>query len=90
MDYFIDRYCPDPAARYGASPLEQLSDLPPTLLITAQDDILADQQTDLARRFGAEQLVYPGARHIFLSRPDGAPFRARALTDIPAWLDKPV
>lgn len=90
MDYFIDRYCPDPAARYGASPLEQLSGLPPTLLITAQDDILADQQTDLARRFGAEQLVYPGARHIFLSRPDGAPFRARALLDIPAWLDKPV
>lgn len=88
MDYFIDRYCPDPAARYGASPLEQLSGLPPTLLITAQDDILADQQTDLARRFGAEQRVYPGARHIFLSRPDGTPFRARALLDIPAWLDK--
>ena len=88
MDYFIDRYCPDPAARYGASPLERLSGLPPTLLITAQDDILADQQTDLARRFGAEQRVYPGARHIFLSRPDGAPFRARALADIAAWLDK--
>ena len=58
------------------------------ILITAQDDILADQQTDLARRFGAEQLIYPGARHIFLSRPDGAPFRTRALIDIPTWLDK--
>ena len=86
MDHFIERYCPDPAARYGASPLEQLSALPPTLLITAQDDILADQQADLARRLGARQLVYPGAHHIFLSRPEGAAFRARALADAAAWL----
>lgn len=86
MDYFIERYCPDPATRLAASPLHQLDRLPPTLLITAQDDILADQQTDLARALGARQITYPAARHIFLSRPEGAPFRQRALRDLAAWL----
>lgn len=86
MDYFYDAYCPDRAQRYGASPLEQLERIPPTLLITAADDILADQQTDFARRFGARQLIYEGAGHIFLSRPEGAAFRARALRDAAAWL----
>ena len=86
MDYFYDAYCPNLAERYGASPLEQLEAIPPTLLITATDDILADQQTDFARRFGARQLLYHGAHHIFLSRPDGAPFRQRALDDLAEWL----
>ena len=89
MDYFLDRYCPDLETRLAASPLHQLDRLPPTLLRTAQDDILADQQTDLARRLGAEQIVYPAARHIFLSRPEGAPFRARALADLAAWFAHP-
>ncbi len=82
MDYFYDAYCPDTTLRYGASPLEQLEAIPPTLLITATDDILADQQTDFARRFGAQQLRYEGAKHIFLSRDDGIEYRARALKDI--------
>lgn len=86
MDYFYDAYCPDRAQRYGASPLEQLERIPPTLLITAAEDILADQQTDFARRFGARQVIYEGARHIFLSRPEGAAFRVRALQDAAAWL----
>ena len=85
MDHFIARYCPDLPTRYAASPLEQLDRLPPTLLLTAEDDILADQQTALAARFGAEQIRYPGARHIFLSRPEGAPHRARALADLARW-----
>ncbi len=86
MDYFYDAYCPDRALRYGASPLEQLERIPPTLLLTASDDILADQQTEFARRFGARQEIYEGACHIFLSRPEGAPFRERALRDAAAWL----
>ena len=86
MDYFYDAYCPDKEARYGASPLEQLSLSPPTLLITAADDILADQQTEFARRFNAQQLIYEGAGHIFLSRAEGAAFRARALEDAAAFL----
>ncbi len=86
MDYFYDAYCPDKTLRYGASPLEQLQAIPPTLLITATDDILADQQTEFAHRFGATQLCYEGAHHIFLSREDGASYRARALTDIVAFL----
>ena len=86
MDYFYDAYCPDKEARYGASPLEQLSLIPPTLLITAADDILADQQTEFARRFNAQQLIYEGAGHIFLSRAEGAAFRARALEDAAAFL----
>ncbi len=85
MDYFYDAYCPDHTLRYGASPLEQLERVPPTLLITATDDILADQQDEFARRFGVKQLRYEGAHHIFLSRADGAEFRARALADATAW-----
>jgi acetyl esterase len=86
MDYFYDAYCPDKEARYGASPLEQLSLIPPTLLITAADDILADQQIEFARRFNAQQLIYEGAGHIFLSRAEGTAFRARALEDAAAFL----
>lgn len=89
MDYFYDAYCPDRELRYGASPLEQLSAVPPTLLITAKDDILADQQTEFARRFGTQQQVYEGAGHIFLSRAEGAAFRARALDDAAAFLAEP-
>lgn len=90
MDYFYDAYCPDQTLRYGASPLEQLSFIPPTLLITAKEDILADQQNDFARRFGARQIVYEGAEHIFLSRAEGATFRARALDDAAAFLEETV
>ena len=86
MDYFYDAYCPNQADRYGASPLEQLERIPPTLLITATEDILADQQTAFASRFGAKQLLYQGAHHIFLSRAEGAAFRARALEDVRAFL----
>ena len=86
MDYFYDAYCPDHEMRLAASPLEQLSFIPPTLLITAQNDILADQQHAFAYRFGARQIVYEGASHIFLSRADGVEFRARALEDIAAFL----
>lgn len=86
MDYFYDAYCPDKEMRLAASPLEQLSYIPPTLLITAQDDILADQQNAFAYRFGAKQITYENAGHIFLSKPEGAAFRARALEDIAAFL----
>ncbi len=86
MDYFYDAYCPDKTLRYGASPLEQLDAIPPTLMITATEDILADQQNDFARRFGAKQLHYAGAKHIFLSREEGKAYRAQTLTDICAFL----
>lgn len=86
MDYFYDAYCPEKALRAGASPLEQLESIPPTLLITAQEDILADQQNAFAYRFGARQIVYEGAGHIFLSRAEGAAYRARALEDVADFL----
>jgi acetyl esterase len=86
MDYFYDAYCPNHADRLGASPLEQLESIPPTLLITAANDILADQQTDFAHRFGAQQIIYDGASHIFLSREDGILYRQRALQDATRWL----
>lgn len=86
MDYFYDAYCPDHDQRLGASPLEQLETIPPTLLITAADDILADQQNAFAYRFGAQQITYEGAGHIFLSRAEGAAFRARALEDAATFL----
>ncbi len=86
MDYFYDAYCPNHENRLGASPLEQLEAIPPTLLITAQNDILADQQTAFAQRFQAQQIVYEGATHIFLSREDGLVYRQRALEDAQRWL----
>ncbi|MEG1552092.1 MAG: alpha/beta hydrolase fold domain-containing protein [Kiritimatiellia bacterium] len=86
MDYFCDAYCPDHALRLQASPLETLTALPPTLLITATNDILADQQEAFAKKFHATQLRYEGATHIFLSRPEGAKYRTRALRDITDWL----
>jgi acetyl esterase len=86
MDYFYDAYCPNVEMRYAASPLEQLEIVPQTLLITAANDILADQQTEFARRFGAKQIVYEGAGHIFLSRAEGAAYRAKALEDTAAFL----
>ncbi len=86
MDYFYDAYCPEQSLRYAASPLEQLSALPPTLLITAAKDILADQQCDLAARFPLTHKVYTEAMHIFLSRKEGAEHRAQALKDICAFL----
>jgi acetyl esterase len=89
MDYFYDAYCPNKEMRMAASPLEQLERIPQTLLITASDDILADQQAAFAYRFGAQQIVYEGAGHIFLSRAEGAAFRARALDDAATFLAAP-
>lgn len=86
MDYFYDAYCPDKTLRAAASPLETLTAIPPTLLITAEEDILADQQTAFADKFGAEQHRYPGAGHIFLSRAEGAAYRAQALREITDYL----
>lgn len=83
MDYFIKAHCPNAELLQVASPLESLERIPEkTLLITAKDDILADQQTAFAQRFGATQIVYDGAEHVFLSRADGAEFRSRALRDL--------
>lgn len=88
MEYFYKAYCPDTEKRRAHSPLEVLSEIPPTLLVTAADDVLADQQTAFAKKFSAEQVVYEGAKHVFLSRPDGAEFRSRALRDIAAFFGK--
>lgn len=82
MDFFCKAYCPDTESRRELSPLEVLEEIPPTLLIAAEDDILADQQTAFAKKFNAEQIVYHSAKHIFLSRADGAEFRSRALRDL--------
>ena len=82
MDFFVKAYCPNPDARRELSPLEILNEIPPALFITAKDDILADQQTAFAQKFGAAQIVYENAKHVFLSRADGAEFRSRALADI--------
>ena len=82
MDYFYDAYCPNQEDRLGASPLEQLENIPPTLMITAGEDILADQQHAFAQRFSVSQKVYPTAHHIFLSREEGREHRAQALKDI--------
>lgn len=86
MEYFFKAYCPEESEREDNSPLSRLTAMPPTLLVTAGEDILADQQTALAKRFDLEQKVYTEAKHVFLSRPDGAEYRAQALADISNFL----
>lgn len=72
---------------------ERLASLPPTLLIAAEHDILADQGEDLIekmKRAGAkaERKVYPGTVHLFIT-VDGQPTAFRtAVTDAAAFLGK--
>lgn len=59
MEWFWDSYTTDPAERSNiyASPLkasiEELRGLPPTLVITAENDVLRDEGEELARKLDA-------------------------------------
>jgi acetyl esterase len=76
MQWFIERYLPDPAQRNHpqASPLTapDLSGLPPTLILTAQFDPLRDEGEEYAARLRAaevitEEMRIPGVIHGFAS-----------------------
>lgn len=66
-----------------------LEKLPPTTLITADQDILADQQNNLAQDLTALNIQvvqhhYPDAHHVFLARPQEHHFALQAFDDLAA------
>ena len=78
MEWFIDHYTPDKAARgdWRASPLraKSLANLPPALVITAGYDVLRDEGRAYAWRLQKEGTVtdlveFGGMLHGFLSSP---------------------
>lgn len=89
MEAFNDAYAPAPLRR--ASPhlsplraLDALPRLPPTLLIAAECDILADQgkafvETLQAKGHPIRRTVIPGSVHLFITVPGQPKARAKAL-----------
>lgn len=81
----------DSASREGYDPLKRLSTdkskLPPTLIISAERDILLDQARSLAGALAAtgtdvRHEVYRGAVHLFITVPGQPAARARAVNSL--------
>jgi acetyl esterase len=75
-----------------ATPLHvtELSGLPRTLVLLAEEDVLHDEGEDYARRLGeagipTQLLRYAGQRHGFVGLKPTAPYK-QAIADIAAWL----
>ncbi|MFN7164809.1 MAG: alpha/beta hydrolase [Hyphomonas sp.] len=76
---------------YARPLLAELHDLPPVHLCIAECDILADHNTELARRLEAagvdvSSIVYPGATHSFLEAVSISDCADRAIQDAADWL----
>ena len=88
MIWFWDHYLPDPAARTAAavSPLraESLAGLPPTVLITAEHDVLREEGEAYAARLEAEGVAvtrrrFDGQMHGFFTMVNLLPGSADAI-----------
>ncbi|WP_306120737.1 MULTISPECIES: alpha/beta hydrolase [unclassified Roseitalea] len=97
MAYFWDNYCPESAARADplASPLRastaMLAPLPRVHLTIAAQDVLVDENKDMARRLECAgvtvtSLVYAEAAHGFLEAVDHSPVADRAVGEGAMWL----
>jgi acetyl esterase len=82
-DYLAGR----PSTPY-ASPLavDDLSHLPPALVLGAGADELLPDAREYAERLGAAYLEYAGAPHAFLNFPDTQPVAWQAIRDIAEYL----
>lgn len=96
METIYDAYVPEKAlrSRRYISPLEaDLKGLPPTLLITAEYDILRDQGEQLGQKMKAAKvdvrlIRFQGAPHSFISMPGLDTFFNRALKESLAFIAK--
>jgi acetyl esterase len=95
MVWFFEQYLPDPsqAADPRACPLrrEDLSGLPPALVITAQHDPLRDEGIAYARRLAAagvpvRESHYAGEQHGFVGLHGPTAAHCRAIAEIRDWL----
>lgn len=71
--------------------LADLSGLPPALLVAAEEDLLAEQSSELHQRLVAAGVTarlaaYRGASHSFLEAVSIAPLADRALAESAVWL----
>ena len=91
-EYFIEAYAgsaPDRTAPDISPVFAELADLPPTLMVIGEDDILLDDNLAMAARLcragnDVDLRVYPAAPHGFTRHP--TPIAKAAEDDIHAWL----
>ncbi len=97
MQFYWETYATTESARLepyvSPSQAEHLAGLPPTLLVTAQYDILHDEGADYAKRLGeagvpTRWVEMPGQIHGFLATMPTEPEVAAALAQIAAWLSE--
>lgn len=92
-EYFIDAYVGDLPDRTHSdfSPIfAELADLPPTLMLVGEEDILLRDNLAMAVQLGAAGIdvdlrVYPAAPHGFTGH--ATPLGRSALNDVHTWLD---
>ncbi len=95
MEAFNKAYTPRASAASAAvSPglcsSQELQQLPRTLIVAAERDILRDQGAELAQRMGpkARRIEYGGAVHLFITVAGQDAAFGRAVSDALAFIDK--
>jgi acetyl esterase len=94
MEYYWANYLATPQDSdnpYACPLIADLGDLPPTLLVVAEIDILAEDSSILARRMemagtSCEVSVYRGATHSFLEAMSVAAVARGAIADAAQWI----
>jgi acetyl esterase len=94
MDWFWAHYMSgSETVTAGAAPLRatNLKDCPPTLVMTAEYDVLRDEGEELAARLFREGVLvtgrrYAGVNHNFIAFSEVLPQAGVAMADLCAWI----